>query len=236
MKKWTMALATITLVTTTYSIQAEEKTPPAPSAEPTTPKESKTMSDPIAAIEAFIEKQSINKENKRWRTNIPKFPEVEFPEEKTYFWHLKTNKGELKIKFYAPIAPHHVASTIYLTKLGFYDNLIFHRVIPGFMAQGGCPLGRGTSGPGYEYHGEFKRDVRHNKPGLLSMANRGPGTDGSQFFLTFVPTPHLDGRHTLFGEIVDGMDTLKALEACGTAPRGQTTEELKIESAAVSVE
>jgi cyclophilin family peptidyl-prolyl cis-trans isomerase len=126
----------------------------------------------------------------------------------------------------------HVSSTIYLTKLGYYDGLAFHRVIQGFMAQGGCPVGRGTGGPGYEYDGEFDANVRHDRPGLLSMANRGPGTDGSQFFLTFVPTPHLDNNHTIFGEIVDGMETLAALESAGSSS-GATTTPLVIEKATI---
>ena len=101
-------------------------------------------------------------------------------------------------------APLHVTSTLYLTRLGFYDDLIFHRVITGFMAQGGDPLGNGTGDPGYEFAGAFESQLRHDKKGLLSMANSGPNTDGSQFFFTFVPTPWLDGKHTIFGEVVEG--------------------------------
>jgi cyclophilin family peptidyl-prolyl cis-trans isomerase len=108
-------------------------------------------------------------------------------------------------------------------------------VIDGFMAQGGCPLGTGTGGPGYKYDGEFSRAVRHDRKGLLSMANAGPGTDGSQFFLTFVPTPHLDGKHTIFGEVTEGMDTLSALEQRGTRS-GTTTEPLKMIRTSIEVE
>jgi cyclophilin family peptidyl-prolyl cis-trans isomerase len=96
-------------------------------------------------------------------------------------------QGPIDVKLLPDVTPMHASSTIYLTRLGYYDGLAFHRVIPGFMAQGGCPLGTGTGGPGYEYDGEFSPTVKHDKPGILSMANRGPGTDGSQFFLTFVP-------------------------------------------------
>ena len=131
--------------------------------------------------------------------------------------------------------PKHVTSTVYLTLLGFYDDLTFHRVIPGFMAQGGCPTGTGRSGPGYQYAGEFDPKVKHDRPGLLSMANAGPGTDGSQFFLTFVKTPWLDGKHTIFGEVVDGEQVLRALEACGSKS-GTTNEELRIDKATISVE
>jgi cyclophilin family peptidyl-prolyl cis-trans isomerase len=128
----------------------------------------------------------------------------------------------------------HVTNFIYLSRLGFYDGLSFHRVISGFMAQGGCPLGTGTGGPGYQFGGEFSPAVKHEKGGLLSMANAGPGTDGSQFFLTFVPTPWLDGKHTIFGEIVEGMDVMKKLEAAGSQS-GRTSEPLKMEKVTIEV-
>jgi len=103
------------------------------------------------------------------------------------------------------------------------------------MAQGGCPLGTGTGDPGYRFGGEFSPKVKHDKGGLLSMANAGPGTDGSQFFLTFVPTPWLDNKHTIFGEVVEGMDTLKKLEAAGSQG-GATSEPLKMEKVTVEVQ
>ena len=189
----------------------------------------------ITAIDAFIESQNIDSSASNWKTQLPKPPQVEFEDDKTYFWNLDTNVGNIKIKLDPEVAPMHVSSTVYLTRLGFYDDVVFHRVISGFMAQGGDPLGRGTGGPGYKYDGEFSPSVRHDRPGLLSMANAGPGTDGSQFFITFVPTPHLDDKHTLFGEVVEGMDTLKALEERGSR-NGQTTEDLRIQKATIEVE
>ena len=102
------------------------------------------------------------------------------------------------------------------------------------MAQGGCPLGTGTGGPGYQFGGEFDPKVQHDRPGLLSMANAGPGTDGSQFFLTFVPTPWLDGKHTIFGEVEGGEETLAALEKCGSSS-GRTSEPLGIETLAIEI-
>ena len=131
---------------------------------------------------------------------------------------MTTSKGAVRIKLLPDVAPMHVTSFIYLSRLGFYDGLAFHRVIPGFMAQGGCPLGTGTGGPGYKYDPASSATTsKHDRGGLLSMANAGPGTDGSQFFLTFVATPWLDGKHTIFGEVTDGMETLKAIEPLGSS-------------------
>ncbi len=189
----------------------------------------------IAAIDAFIAEANIDKTEPRWKSALTKPPQVEFDADKSYYWHLRTNLGDIKIKLMPEVAPMHASSTVYLTRLGFYDDVIFHRVIPGFMAQGGDPDGTGRSGPGYKYAGEFDPEVRHDRPGLLSMANAGPGTDGSQFFLTFVPTPHLNGKHTIFGEVVDGMDTVKALEQRGSRG-GRTREQLVIEKATIDVE
>jgi cyclophilin family peptidyl-prolyl cis-trans isomerase len=189
----------------------------------------------ITAIDAFIEKQDIDKSKPGWKTRLPRPPKLEFDADKTYYWNLDTNVGAIKLKLLPDVAPMHVSSTIYLTRLGFYDGVPFHRVISGFMAQGGDPLGRGTGGPGYQYDGEFGGKVRHDEPGILSMANAGPGTDGSQFFITFVPTPHLDGKHTIFGKVVEGMGTVKELEKRGSRS-GRASEPLSIESATIDVE
>ena len=189
----------------------------------------------LDAIDEFIAQQSIDRSNPRWRTQLNRPPQVRFDKGSAYFWDLETNVGALSVRLMPDVAPMHVSSTIYLTRLGFYDGLSFHRVITQFMAQGGCPLGTGTGGPGYQYAGEFNGGVRHDRPGLLSMANAGPNTDGSQFFLTFVPTPWLDGNHTIFGEVVEGMETLQALEARGSQG-GATSEPLEISSASIRVE
>jgi peptidyl-prolyl cis-trans isomerase B (cyclophilin B) len=192
----------------------------------------------VAAIDAFIAEQNVDKAQRAWKSKLEKPPKVTFTAGKTYYWNLETNKGAIKVKLMPDVAPMHVSSTIYLTRLGFYDETIFHRVIPNFMAQGGDPTGTGRGGPGYKYDGEFDSSVKHNKPGMLSMANSGPGTDGSQFFLTFVHTPHLNGKHTIFGRVVEGMDTVKELENAGIPGNrsGKTREKLLIESATISVE
>ena len=197
--------------------------------------DSPTPDAAIAACDEFIASQSIDTSANRWRLDLTQPPVFDLDASKTYFWDIETNKGKIRVKLLQSVAPRHVSSTIYLTRLGFYDGLKFHRVIKDFMAQGGCPLGTGTGGPGYEYDGEFGPDARHDRPGLLSMANAGPGTDGSQFFLTFVPTEWLDDKHSIFGEVAEGGDTLKALEALGSRS-GQTSEELRMEKCTISVE
>ena len=120
--------------------------------------------------------------------------------------HIKTNKGTIKLTLFYKQAPITVSNFINLSKRGYYDNLSFHRVIDEFMIQGGCPLGTGTGGPGYNFQDEFHEELKHDKPGILSMANAGPGTNGSQFFITHIETPWLDNNHTIFGEVLSDDD------------------------------
>jgi len=135
---------------------------------------------------------------------------------------MKTSKGEIKVTLFASKTPVTVASFLNLAKQGYYDGLTFHRVIPDFMIQGGDPTGTGRGGPGYRFEDEFDPSLKHNKPGILSMANAGPGTNGSQFFITHGPTPHLDGKHTVFGEVTSGQDVVDAIE------KGDTITEIDI--------
>ncbi len=139
---------------------------------------------------------------------------------------MSTSKGDIHLDLYPDQAPITVAKFVNLARRGFYDGLRFHRVIKDFMIQGGCPLGTGTGGPGYRFKDEFDKSLRHDRPGRLSMANAGPGTNGSQFFITHVPTPWLDGAHTVFGAVqgdadqavVDAIvqgDTIKSIAFAG---------------------
>lgn len=119
---------------------------------------------------------------------------------------IQTSKGDIRLDLFPDKAPVTVLSFVNLASRGFYDGLTFHRVIPDFMIQGGCPLGTGTGGPGYDFRDEFGPDLKHDRPGILSMANAGPNTNGSQFFITHVPTPWLDRKHAIFGAVVDAAD------------------------------
>lgn len=130
---------------------------------------------------------------------------------KTYYATIKTEKGDIRLQLFADKAPKTVNNFVFLARRGFYDNITFHRVIEGFMAQAGDPTGTGTGGPGYTFEDEFHPDLKHDAAGIVSMANRGPNTNGSQFFITYAPQPHLDGMHAVFGKVVEGMDVVESL-------------------------
>ena len=119
---------------------------------------------------------------------------------------IKTNTGDISLDLFDDRVPITVANFVTLVKRGFYNGLKFHRVIEDFMIQGGCPRGTGTGGPGYKFQDEFVPELKHDKPGILSMANAGPNTNGSQFFITHIPTPWLDGKHSVFGAVVAAQD------------------------------
>ena len=153
----------------------------------------------------------------------------------------ETNLGTFEAELYAKECPETVWNFINLAEGrqktqregNFYDGLIFHRVIDGFMIQGGCPLGTGTGGPGYRFADEFNSSLRHDSEGIFSMANAGPDTNGSQFFITLVPTPHLDDRHSVFGKVTKGMDTVKKIGSTKTGPGDRPVENVVMEKVIV---
>jgi cyclophilin family peptidyl-prolyl cis-trans isomerase len=130
---------------------------------------------------------------------------------KQYKAHMETDKGTMVIELFADKTPMTVNNFVFLSREGFYDGVIFHRVIGNFMAQGGDPTGTGRGGPGYKFGDEFDASLKHDKRGILSMANAGPATNGSQFFITHGPTPHLNGKHTVVGAVVEGLDVLMSI-------------------------
>ena len=151
--------------------------------------------------------------------------------EKNYFATVKLAKGgEFTIQLFADKAPLAVNNFVFLAREGFYDGVTFHRVIEGFMAQGGDPTGTGTGGPGYSFADDPDSGLKFDKPGLLAMANSGPNTNGSQFFITFAPTPWLDGKHTIFGEVTKGMDVVNGItrREPGSSVPGDVIESITI--------
>jgi cyclophilin family peptidyl-prolyl cis-trans isomerase len=144
---------------------------------------------------------------KQWKNP----PAMAIDSNKKYQATLHTEKGDIVLELFSDKTPITVNNFIFLSREGYYDGVIFHRVIENFMVQGGDPTGTGRGGPGYTFKDEFNPNLKHDKPGILSMANAGPGTNGSQFFITHVPTPWLDGKHSVFGQVVGGMDVLMSI-------------------------
>lgn len=147
-----------------------------------------------------------------------------------YVATIMTNQGSIEIELFPKEAPKTVNNFVTLSRNGFYNEVIFHRVIPNFMIQGGDPTGTGTGGPGYTFEDEFHAGLRFDQPGLLAMANSGPNTNGSQFFITTVPTPHLTGAHTIFGRVLEGQDVVEAISRVPTSGGDRPIQDVKIQS------
>ncbi len=147
-------------------------------------------------------------------------PEQVLEEGAQYYAAIDTNKGTIVVELYRDSAPQTVNNFVFLALNRYYDGIVFHRVLEDFMAQTGDPTGTGTGGPGYQFGDEFDPMRPHDAKGVLSMANAGPGTNGSQFFITFIPTPWLDGRHTVFGRVVDGEEVLDRIQRIDPGQRG----------------
>ncbi len=164
----------------------------------------------------------MTEKTKQWSTP----PEMVIDTTKRYTATFKTDKGDIVCSLHADKTPRTVNNFVFLAREGFYDNTIFHRVITDFMAQGGDPTGTGMGGPGYRFNDEFNPKLRHNIPGILSMANAGPNTNGSQFFITHVPTPWLDNKHSVFGQVIKGLDVLLSIPARDPAQRNSPAVKL----------
>ena len=159
-------------------------------------------------------------------------PAMALDPDKSYSATMATDKGDIVIELYADKTPNTVNNFVFLAREGFYDDTVFHRVIKSFMVQGGDPTGTGRGGPGYRFADEFHPELQHDKPGILSMANAGPGTNGSQFFLTHGPTPLLNNAHTVFGQITDGMDVLNSIPA--RDPMNASAPSVKLQSVTIT--
>ena len=175
----------------------------------------------IVAIDEFIEKQKVDKKSANWRMTLKAPPKQKFDDKSDYFWHLETMVGPLKIQFYPDTAPMHVTNGIYLSRLGFYDGLKFHRREEGFVIQGGDPKGDGTGGPGYQIKAEFNK--KPHVRGAVAMARSSdPNSAGSQFYICLAPANFLDGQYTVFGIVTKGMDVVDKVRV------GDTMKTVKI--------
>ena len=156
-------------------------------------------------------------------------PAMTIDESKSYSAKFKTNHDDINIDLFASQAPVTVNNFVFLARDGFYDNVIFHRVIPDFMIQGGDPDGTGMGGPGYRFQDEFDPSLVFDSPGILAMANSGPGTNGSQFFITVAPTTHLNGAHTIFGKVTSGQDIADTISKVPQQSGNRPTDQVTIE-------
>ena len=157
---------------------------------------------------------------KQWNTP----PVMQIDPTKSYQVTMETSKGAIELDLYAQYAPKTVNNFVFLAREGYYDGILFHRVISNFMVQGGDPTGTGRGGPGYRFEDEFRGNPLKHETGSLSMANSGPGTNGSQFFITHVSQPHLNGRHTVFGQVTQGQDVVNAIRQGDTMTKVTITE------------
>jgi len=191
---------------------------------------------PDQVAPASAPRDTISPDNSETMTDALSRPELTIDQSKSYTATLKTSEGDIEIALFADKAPIAVNNFVHLSNAGFYDGVIFHRVIEGFMIQGGDPEGTGRGGPGYTFEDEFDDSLKHDKAGVLSMANAGPNTNGSQFFITLAPTPHLNGVHTIFGEVVGGMEVVQAIGASATDRADKPLENITINSIVITEE
>ncbi len=174
--------------------------------------------------------QTLESASGRSYKQYPQPPELTIDVEGTYTADIQTSMGAITVELYAEDAPLTVNNFVFLAGQGFYDGLLFHRVIPDFMIQGGDPTGTGSSGPGYRFQDEIVPSLTFDRPGVLAMANAGPNTNGSQFFITVAPTPHLTGNHTIFGQVADGQEVANAISLVRSSRENRPMEDVIIQA------
>jgi peptidyl-prolyl cis-trans isomerase B (cyclophilin B) len=172
-------------------------------------------------VRGLDDKEEQTMADKQW--NAP--PEMQIDTHKTYKLMIETNRGSMELELYSEHAPKTVNNFVFLAKEGYYDGVVFHRVISNFMIQGGDPTGTGRGGPGYKFEDEVAGNPLKHERGVISMANAGPNTNGSQFFITHSPQSHLDGKHTVFGRVVTGLDVVDAIEQGDTMVKLTVSED-----------
>lgn len=201
-----------------------------PTEAPTLSKESKSDAPVVEGCRVVADKQLDSALQAKQFTACPP---MEIDADKTYTATLKTEKGDIVVELLPKQAPMAVNSFVFLARQGWFDGVPFHRVIPGFVAQGGDPSGSGMGGPGYEFDNEISAELKFDRPGMVAMANAGAGTNGSQFFITYSALPHLDGGYTIFGRVVSGMEVVQMLTPRDPSQGGNLPEADKILSVVI---
>ena len=204
------------LTTVLFLIACGAPAAPAPTPAPTSAPVAQPTAQSSSSSNASSSNQSRQSAGKAKKYTAP--PQMSIDSSAGYTAKIKTNKGNIVIELFPASAPKTVNNFVFLANEGFYNGIIFHRVIPNFMIQGGDPTGTGTSGPGYKFEDEIDPKLGFEKPGILAMANSGPNTNGSQFFITTASTPHLNGNHTIFGKVLEGQDVADTIS---TVPAGR---------------
>ena len=204
------------LATALFLIACSLPTAPVPTSAPTSAPVAQPTARPSGAGNASSSSQGQTGSGSSKKYAAP--PQMSIDQSAGYTAKIKTNKGNIVIELFPASAPKTVNNFVFLANEGFYNGIIFHRVIPNFMIQGGDPTGTGTSGPGYKFEDEIDPKLGFEKPGILAMANSGPNTNGSQFFITTASTPHLNGNHTIFGKVLEGQDVADTIS---TVPAGR---------------
>lgn len=215
------------LATALFLIACSLPTAPVPTSAPTSAPVAQPTARPSGAGNASSSSQGQTGSGSSKKYAAP--PQMSIDQSAGYTAKIKTNKGNIVIELFPASAPKTVNNFVFLANEGFYNEIIFHRVIPNFMIQGGDPTGTGTSGPGYKFEDEIDAKLGFEKPGILAMANSGPNTNGSQFFITTASTPHLNGNHTIFGKVLEGQDVADTISTVPAGPGNRPNQPVVIQ-------